>query len=156
MNPRVIVVSLLLAAQAFCVRGDSAIDLIAGWRLIPFSYYYGDFYRYRGGYPYWHPSSYWGLGTPLSGGASLPFSGYPPAYGHLEHYVKLRLNSADEFPSAVDSLLPSLVGSAPLDLRDSQRETAWTHEINSLLGSFEQLEWPFPAATNVPPPTSVP
>lgn len=148
MNPRVIAMSLLLTVPAFCVRSDPIIDLIAGWRWMPLSYYYGDFYQ--------RPSSYWRLGAPFGGSDALPFSGYPPAYWHFDHYMRLRLNSAHAFPDANDSLLPPLAGTAPLDLRDPQREATWTREINSLLGSFDQLEWPFAAATNAPPPVSVP
>ena len=136
MNPRVIVMFMLLAVQAFYTRGDATVDLYAGWRWMPFGYYYDDFYWYRGGYPLRRADPF-----PFNG-----YTGYVPACWYFDHYVRVRLNNAREFPSVADPLLPPFAGSAPLGLRDPQREALWADDINALLGSL----------TNAPPADSIP
>ena len=157
MNPRVIVLFLVLSAQALCARDDTTVDLYAGWSWTPFSYYHHSPYYYGHHYPYWYPWPYAGAVFPLNGGDDVrrdPFyghAGYIPAYAGFEYGVRLRLNNASPFPVPDGPLLPPPAGSAPLDLRDPLREEPWTREINALLGSLRQTDWPVSSMTNAPP-----
>ena len=138
MKPRVIII-LLAIAHSLCAEGDTAVDLYAGWSWMPFGYCYHSPYYYGGRYPYWHAWPYAGVAVPLVGGGVPPHghTGYAPYCGGFEYGVRVRLNDPPAFPDPTDSLLPPLPGSAPLDVRDPQREAAWTREINSLLGSLD-------------------
>ena len=139
MKQRAIII-LLLMAHSLRAQNDTAIDLYAGWSWMPFGYYHSPYY-YGGRYPCWYASPYAGVTVPLYG-----YTGYDPFYRGFDYGVRVRLNDAPTFPYPADPLLPPPPGSAPLDVRDPQREALWADEINALLGSL----------TNAPPAASIP
>jgi hypothetical protein len=159
MKQCAIALCLLLAAQTLRARDDTTVDLYAGWSWMPFGTGYNGPCRY--GYPsYWRFLPYTSLVLPLRGSQApmtrpfYDYTGHALSHWDCEHSVRVRLNDAREFPATSDLLLPSLPplpGDAPLDLRDPQREEAWTREIDAFLGSLAAPDWPAPAATNAPP-----
>jgi hypothetical protein len=152
MKQRIIVIGLLLAAQTLCAKNDNTtVDLYAGWSWLPYRFYEDGPYRY-GHFPY-----RWSWPLPLRtsksplGDSLYGYTGYSPAYWGFENGVRLRLRGAREFPAAIDPP-PPLPGSAPLELRDPQREAAWMREIADFLGALQSPGSPSAAAaTNAPP-----
>jgi hypothetical protein len=156
MKQRIIAFCLLLAAPLLAREDDSTLEFYVGWSWMPFGHYYEAPYRYENTDPGGHHWTFSGLSSLLGGAAPYDYPRYdytrfsPFFYRGFEYGTRLRLVDGRELPVPADTLLPPLPGSAPLDLRDPQREAAWTREINAFLGSLEPPEAPAPAVIHAP------
>lgn len=148
--------ALVLAAPLIRADDSPSIDLFAGWGWLPYAYG-GDPYFYRGD-PYWRPAPYAGLSATLYGNSPwFPpdnlYGGYgwPPFWG-CGYGVRLALKDAFISPPTQLGLLPDPPGSAPLELRDTEKERDWSQDLAHILKRADTDIW-LGDATNAPPAT---